>query len=372
MDKTEKLIYQKCIDLNDRYNEINEILLSQHDNSSSEFQLDIQKQSIKLKKELSMLEDIIDLIKDYIKTCNDISEYDEILSNQDVYDSEIIQIAKDEIHELKNTLSQMTPSIKKALLPIDEVDSSNVILEVRAGTGGDEASLFASEMFRMYLKYCDIKGFRVELLNKSENGTGGLKEVSAIISGKNVYGAMKYESGIHRVQRIPETEANGRIHTSAITVAILPEASDIDIKINEKDLRIDIYRSSGCGGQSVNTTDSAVRITHIPTGIVVTQQDERSQRQNKEKAMKILRSKLYELEREKQDLESSMNRKIQVGSGDRSEKIRTYNFPQDRITDHRISYTIYNLKSFLNGELLDNLSDALKIADVQKYFENND
>ena len=250
---------------------------------------------------------------------------------------------------------------KILLIPADPLEGKNIIMEIRAGTGGDEAALFAADIFRMYLHYAEKKHWKIEIMNANETGIGGYKEIVASISGKDVYGSMRYESGVHRVQRVPETESGGRIHTSAITVAVLPEAEETDIEINEKDLKIDVMRAGGPGGQCVNTTDSAVRITHLPTGIVVIQQDEKSQLKNKNKAMRVLRARLYEMEEEKKAKERSDARKSMVGSGDRSERIRTYNFPQNRVTDHRINLTSYNLDGVLNGEL-DEFIEALKVA----------
>jgi peptide chain release factor 1 len=250
-----------------------------------------------------------------------------------------------------------------SLLPRDEDDERNAILEIRAGTGGDEAALFAADLFRMYQRYAALHGWRFELLELSETGIGGFKEAVASIIGRNVFARLKFESGVHRVQRVPETEASGRIHTSAATVAVLPEAEDVDIKIDDKDLRIDVFRASGPGGQSVNTTDSAVRITHLPTGLVVIQQDEKSQHKNKARAMKVLRARLYELERQARDAARAADRKSQVGSGDRSERIRTYNFPQGRVTDHRINLTLYKIDKVMTGEALDEIIEALVAAD---------
>jgi len=249
------------------------------------------------------------------------------------------------------------------LLPKDEADERNAILEVRAGTGGEEAALFASELFRMYQRYAALKGWKFEIMELSETGIGGFKEAIASISGRNVFERLKFESGVHRVQRVPETEGSGRVHTSAATVAVLPEAEEVDIKIDEKDLRIDVFRSSGPGGQSVNTTDSAVRITHIPTGLVVSQQDEKSQHKNKAKGMKVLRARLYERERQQKAAERAASRKSQVGSGDRSERIRTYNFPQGRVSDHRINLTLYKIDKVINGEALDEIIDPLIAED---------
>jgi peptide chain release factor 1 len=263
-------------------------------------------------------------------------------------------------------------SIKVQLLPKDEADERNAILEVRAGTGGDEAALFAADLLRMYQRFAEIQGWRYELMEAHETGMGGIKEASATVTGRGVFAKLKYESGVHRVQRVPDTETSGRIHTSAATVAVLPEAEEVDIHIDEKDLRIDVFRSSGPGGQHVNTTDSAVRITHLPTGVVVAQQDEKSQHKNKAKAMKILRARLYEEQRRKLEAERAASRKTQIGSGDRSERIRTYNFPQGRVTDHRIGLTLYKLEEVLNGNALHELIDALttedqanKLADIE-------
>jgi peptide chain release factor 1 len=268
-------------------------------------------------------------------------------------------MAKAELPGLSGRLEEMTQKIRLLLLPKDAADEKNVILEVRAGTGGDEAALFAGDLFRMYQRYADLKGWKVEILSASEAAMGGYKEIVASVSGVGAFSRLKFESGVHRVQRVPETESSGRIHTSAATVAVLPEAEEVDIAIDEKDLRIDVFRASGPGGQSVNTTDSAVRITHLPTGIVVSQQDEKSQHKNRAKAMKVLRSRLFDMEREKQQAERAADRRDQVGSGDRSQRIRTYNFPQGRVTDHRIGLTLHKLNEVLAGEGLDELVDAL-------------
>jgi peptide chain release factor 1 len=272
-------------------------------------------------------------------------------------------MATAEIEELSQKQEEAEHQLKLLLLPKDSDDSRNAILEVRAGTGGDEAALFASDLFSMYQRFAAQNGWRFEVMEISETGIGGYKEATANISGQDVFARLKYESGVHRVQRVPETEAGGRIHTSAATVAVLPEAQDVDIDINESDLRIDVFRASGPGGQSVNTTDSAVRITHLPTGIMVSQQDEKSQHKNRAKAMKILRARLYDAERARQQAERAASRKGQVGSGDRSERIRTYNFPQGRVTDHRINLTLYKLDKILNGEALDEVVVALASED---------
>lgn len=274
-------------------------------------------------------------------------------------DPDLKALALEELRQAKERIPELQQAIKISLLPKDEADEKNVILEVRAGTGGEEASLFAAELLRMYQRYADIKGWRTEVMHYNETGMGGIKEGGLNITGKGAFARLKFESGVHRVQRVPETESSGRVHTSAATVAVLPEAEEVDVVIADQDLRIDVFRSSGPGGQSVNTTDSAVRITHLPTGIVVQQQDEKSQHKNKAKALKILRARLYEAERERQDAARAASRKSQVGSGDRSERIRTYNFPQGRVTDHRINLTLYKIEKIMAGEALDELIDPL-------------
>ena len=281
----------------------------------------------------------------------------------DAADDDVKAMAEEEFNALKDRLPVLEQEIQALLLPKDETDRRNVIVEVRAGTGGDEAALFAADLFRMYQRYAESHNWRFEVMNLSETGIGGYKEATASISGKDVFARLKFESGVHRVQRVPETESSGRIHTSAATVAVLPEAEDIDVQIEDKDLRVDVYRASGPGGQSVNTTDSAVRITHLPTGIVVQQQDEKSQHKNKAKAMKILRARIYDHERQIADAERAAQRRDMVGSGDRSERIRTYNFPQGRITDHRINLTLYKLDRMMAGEALDEVVDALAAED---------
>ena len=278
---------------------------------------------------------------------------------RDETDPEMRRMAEEEVREIEHRLPELEHDVQRALLPKDAADDKNAILEIRAGTGGDEAALFAGNLFAMYQKYAQLHGWKFEVMEVSENEIGGYKEAIAEITGRGVFARMKFESGVHRVQRVPETEAQGRIHTSAATVAVLPEAEDVDIKIEESDLRVDVYRSSGAGGQHVNTTDSAVRITHLPTETVVTQQDEKSQHKNRAKAMKILRARLYDAERQRMDSERAASRKGQVGSGDRSERIRTYNFPQGRVTDHRVNVTLYKIDKVMTGEALDEILDAL-------------
>jgi len=311
-------------------------------------------------KEYSNLNDIISQAKEYISFNNNKTELEKIINDENS-DIEIKELAKLELNELiiKNKNNEI--KIKLFLLPKDEADSKNAIIEIRAGTGGLEASLFASDLFKMYEKVSYKKKWNLEIISISKSDAGGLKEVIASIKGKNIYSSLKYESGVHRVQRVPDTETQGRVHTSAATVAVLPEAEEVDVNIEDKDLRIDVFRSSGPGGQSVNTTDSAVRITHIPSGIVVSQQDEKSQIRNKEKGLKILRSRIYELERQKRDDARSKDRKSKIGTGDRSERIRTYNFPQGRVTDHRINLTLHKLDEFMEGEIFDDIVENLSL-----------
>jgi peptide chain release factor 1 len=315
----------------------------------------------RLSKEYSDLTPVVDAIGALRRAQTEMADAEALAS--DGGDAEMRALAQAELQALKEKLPQLEQEVKLLLLPKDEADARNSILEVRAGTGGEEAALFAADLFRMYQRYASQRGWRFEVMDVSETGLGGFKEATASISGRDVFQRLKFESGVHRVQRVPETEGSGRIHTSAATVAVLPEAEEVDIHIDEKDLRIDVFRSSGPGGQSVNTTDSAVRITHLPTGIVVSQQDEKSQHKNKAKALKVLRARLYERERQAREAERAASRRSQVGSGDRSERIRTYNFPQGRVTDHRINLTLYKIDKVLSGEALDEFTDALLAED---------
>ena len=320
-------------------------------------------------KEYSDLNEIIEGTKDYISFEKNKNDLEKII-NDSSSDKEIKEIAYMELQEIVKKHNNNEKKIKLFLLPKDEADSKNAIIEIRAGTGGLEASLFASDLFKMYEKISHKKKWTLEIISISKSDAGGLKEVIAAIKGKNIYSSLKYESGVHRVQRVPDTETQGRVHTSAATVAVLPEAEEVDVKIEDKDLRIDVFRSSGPGGQSVNTTDSAVRITHIPTGIVVSQQDEKSQIRNKEKGLKILRSRIYELERQKRDEVRSKDRKSKIGTGDRSERIRTYNFPQGRVTDHRTNLTLHKLEEFMQGEIFDEMVENLTLQAQEEELKN--
>lgn len=307
-------------------------------------------------KEMGEMEPIVKKYREYKSAKEGIDEAKEILEMED--DAELKEMAKMELAELEDGINQIEDELKVLLLPKDPNDEKNVILEVRAGTGGDEAALFGQDLLRMYLRYAERNRWKAEVLELNDTGIGGIKEAVVLIKGKGAYSRLKYESGTHRVQRVPETESSGRIHTSAATVAVLPEVDDVDVEVNPNDVRVDVYRASGNGGQCVNTTDSAVRLTHEPTGLVVTCQDEKSQIKNKEKAFKVLRARLYDLMMQKQNEEISAERKSQVGSGDRSERIRTYNFPQGRVTDHRIGLTLYKLENILDGEI-DEIIDAM-------------
>ena len=319
-----------------------------------------KKKYAEISKEYSDLSHIIKQAKEYLNYEKDFEDLNNII-NDNKSDSEMKEFAINELENIKKNYQINEKKIKLFLLPKDLADRKNAIIEIRAGTGGLEASLFASDLYKMYEKVSQKKKWVVEIISISKSDAGGLKEIIALIKGENIYSSLKYESGVHRVQRVPDTETQGRVHTSAATVAVLPEAEDLDIQLEEKDLRIDVFRSSGPGGQSVNTTDSAVRITHIPTGIVVSQQDEKSQIRNKEKGLKILRSRIYDYERQKIDQERSKDRKSKIGTGDRSERIRTYNFPQGRVTDHRINLTLHKLEEFMEGEIFDEMIESLSL-----------
>jgi len=352
IDKVENIV--------SRFNEL-ETILAKPDLKKDEF--------VSNSKEYSNLNEIISYAKDYLKVLEDLKSTKNILEDKST-DKEFYEMAEKELKNLKQQEEDCVKRLKVFLLPKDEADEKNAIIEIRAGTGGMEAALFAADLFNMYQKVAVLNGWKVEIINLSNSEGGGYKEIIASIVGRNVFSKLKFESGVHRVQRVPDTETQGRIHTSAATVAVLPEAEEVDVKINDADLRIDVFRSSGPGGQSVNTTDSAVRVTHIPSGIVVSQQDEKSQHKNKAKALKILRSKLYDLQRSQQESERAKARKSQIGTGDRSERIRTYNFPQGRVTDHRINMTLYKLTDFLAGDAFKELSDAIQIQFQEEQLEN--
>jgi len=334
-------------------------------NLNNQLDLDTEK-LIKLNKEYAELSPIVETIKKYKDDKNEISELSKLTNDND---QSIKELAEVELKEKKKSIQMLENELMRLLIPKDENDKKNSILEIRAGTGGDEASLFAANLFSMYQKFSDLNNWKFEILSISETGLKGIKEVICSISGYNVFSKLKFESGVHRVQRVPSTESSGRVHTSAATVAVLPEAEEVDINIEDKDLRIDVFRSSGPGGQSVNTTDSAVRITHLPSGIVVSQQDEKSQHKNKAKALKILRSRILDNEIQEKNKQRSLDRKNQVGSGDRSERIRTYNYPQGRVSDHRINLTLYNLTEILEGNLDDLITPLMNDEETNKLAE---
>jgi len=334
-------------------------------NLNNQLDLDTEK-LIKLNKEYAELSPIVETIKKYKDDKNEISEFSKLTNDND---QSIKELAEVELKEKKKSIQMLENELMRLLIPKDENDKKNSILEIRAGTGGDEASLFAANLFSMYQKFSDLNNWKFEILSISETGLKGIKEVICSISGYNVFSKLKFESGVHRVQRVPSTESSGRVHTSAATVAVLPEAEEVDINIEDKDLRIDVFRSSGPGGQSVNTTDSAVRITHLPSGIVVSQQDEKSQHKNKAKALKILRSRILDNEIQEKNKQRSLDRKNQVGSGDRSERIRTYNYPQGRVSDHRINLTLYNLTEILEGNLDDLITPLMNDEETNKLAE---
>lgn len=356
-------MFDKLEKVKQRYNEIAELLNKPETVSD-------QKEFRRLSKEYSDLTEIVNAYNEYIRIKQQLEENKKLL--YETNDMEMKELALGEKEELEGKFSELESTLKELLVPKDPNDSKNAMLEIRAGTGGEEAALFAADLYRMYTRYAEKKGWKMETVTFNESsGLGGLKEVIVSVTGKDIYGNLKYESGVHRVQRVPETEAQGRVHTSAASVAVLPEADEVDVEINPVDLKIDVFRSGGAGGQNVNKVETAIRITHIPTGVVVQCQDERSQLKNKQKAMKILRSRLLEAEIEKHDKETADKRKSMVRSGDRSDKIRTYNFPQNRVTDHRIGLTLYNLTQIIDGDL-DELIEKLKIADrSEKLAEEN-
>lgn len=346
------MLSEKLTPFINRYNELTELL------SSPEIGNDIKRMT-ELSKEQSSIQAIVNKATEYKKLLEDIEE-----NKSFAFDPELGELAKEELKSLEPQVEPLEEEIKKLLIPADPNDKRNIYIELRAGTGGDEAAIFVGDLFNTYVRYADLRGWKIELMSTSPSDAGGYKEIIALIKGEQVYSRLKFEAGVHRVQRVPATESQGRVHTSAITVAIMPEVDDVEITINESDLKIDVMRSSGSGGQSVNTTDSAVRITHLPTGIVVTNQDEKSQHKNKDKAMKILKARLYDMQMEEAKEKEMAERKEQVGSGDRSARIRTYNYPQNRISDHRINLTLYRLDEIMQGGLMDDIIEPL-IADAQ-------
>lgn len=340
-------MFEKLIEIEKRFEEINKLLQDQEVISNTE-------KYIALTKEFSEISDIVEKFREYTKYKNQLNEAEELMKDPDMK-----ELAQMDFEESKEVLPKIEEELKIMLIPKDPNDNKNIVCEIRAGAGGDEAALFAATLFRMYQMYSEKKGFKVEIINENETGLGGYKEITFLVTGKGAYSRFKFESGTHRVQRVPDTESSGRIHTSTATVAVLPEAEDVEIDLDMNDVRVDTFRASGAGGQHVNKTSSAIRLTHMPTGIVVECQNERSQLQNKETAIKVLKTKLYEMEEAKKHKEISDARKLQVGSGDRSEKIRTYNYPQGRITDHRIGLTIYQFDNFLNGDLDDMIDNLI-------------
>ncbi len=346
-------------------------IISKHNNLEKELSSGNVEPKLfaKKSKEYSSLGNIISVAKEYINFETQKKDLEEILKDKS-NDIEILELAEKDLKEMKIKKEKNENELKIFLLPKDEDDDKNAIVEIRAGTGGLEASLFCADLYKMYEKVCSKKKWQLEIINISKSEAGGFKEVIFSVNGNDIYSYLKYESGVHRVQRIPKTETQGRVHTSAATVAVLPEAEELDIQIKDSDLRIDVFRAGGPGGQSVNTTDSAVRITHMPSGVVVSQQDEKSQHKNKAKALKILRSRVYEAEKRKKDQERSSNRRNQIGSGDRSERIRTYNFPQGRVTDHRINLTLHKLDEFLSGEIHEEMNQQLRLKDQNLKLEN--
>ena len=353
-------MFDKLEDILVRYKEIEEEL----NNPSI---VNDQSKYKKLRKELSDLFDIVEKYSEYKEALNTIEDSLQMLDEES--DEEIRELAKEELTETKQRLTKIEDELKILLLPQDPNDDKNVIIEIRGGAGGDEAALFAAELYRMYLRYAERKRWKIEMMNLNENGIGGFKEAIFLINGKGAYSKLKYESGVHRVQRVPVTESGGRIHTSTATVAIMPEAEEVDVELDINDCKFDVFRASGNGGQCVNTTDSAVRLTHVPTGIVISCQDEKSQLKNKDKALKILRTRLYDLEMEKAQSAEALARRSQVGTGDRSEKIRTYNFPQGRVTDHRIKLTVHQIEAVMDGDLQE-LIDSLTAADQAAKLSN--
>ncbi|GMR25287.1 MAG: peptide chain release factor 1 [Ignavibacteria bacterium] len=352
-------LIEKLEKIKEKYELINEQL-------SDSGILNDREKMISLGKERSELEEIVKVYGNYSTILKNIEGNKEIAHTET--DKELIELAEEELTELEEKKEELEKQIKIILLPKDPNDIKDIIVEIRAGTGGKEAALFADDLFRMYSRYAEIRGWKLEMIDLNETGLGGIKEVVFSLSGNNIYGDMKFESGVHRVQRVPATEASGRVHTSAASVAILPEAEDVQVNINTVDLKIDIYRSGGAGGQNVNKVETAVRITHLPSGIVVQCQDERSQLKNRQKAMKVLKARLYDMELKKYNEKISSQRKTMVGSGDRSDKIRTYNFPQNRVTDHRIGLTLYNLSNIIEGDL-DELIEQVKIADTAEKLQ---